>query len=242
VKTQLEMGGKNALVVLADADLDLAADAAVGAAYACAGQWCTSTSRVIVAAPVAEAFERKLVERVAAIRVGDGQRPDTGMGPVCGTAQRDGILAAIAAATAAGARLAFGGRRLTADGMERGCFIEPTVFADVAPTSALARDEIFGPVLALIRVADFAEAVAVSNDVEFGLCSSIYTASLAHALQFVERSEVGVAHVNLPTSLKEPQLPFGGIKRSGFGTPEAGHAGVEFFTRHQAVYVRFAAG
>jgi len=240
IKTQMEMGGKNALVVLADADLDAAAEATVLGAFACAGQWCTSTSRAIVAEPVREDFTRRVLARVAQLQIGHGDREATSMGPVCGRSQMEGILQAIARATREGARLVCGGQRLRAGGLEAGCFIAPTVFTDVDPQMSVARDEIFGPVLAILGAAGLDEALALANDSDFGLSSSLYTASLASALHFVERSQVGLTHVNLPTSLKEPQLPFGGIKHSGIGTPEAGHGGIDFFTRHQAVYMRHA--
>ena len=123
--------------------------------------------------------------------------------------------------------------------MAHGCFVEPTVFSGVRPQMTIAREEIFGPVLALIRVEDFEEAVATANGIAFGLASSVYTRSLEHALSFVERTEAGLTHVNLPTAHKEPQLPFGGIKASGAGLPEAGSTGLEFFSRHKAVYIKY---
>lgn len=238
VKTQLEMGGKNALVVLADADLDAAAESAVLATYACAGQWCTSTSRVIVESRVAGVLEQKILERVARIRVGRGTDPEATMGPVCGEAQRTSILGYIKQGVEEGATLAAGGRQITRGAMERGCFIEPTVFTNVTPTMTIAREEIFGPVMSIIQAADYAEALRIANESEFGLASAIYTASLEKALAFAERSEAGLVHVNMPTAHKEPQLPFGGIKLSGSGAPEAGSSGIEFFTEHKTVYIR----
>jgi acyl-CoA reductase-like NAD-dependent aldehyde dehydrogenase len=239
VRTQLEMGGKNAVVVLGDADLDLAADAVALAAYACAGQWCTSTSRVVVESSVARTLEEKLLERVARIRVGNGSDPQSTMGPVCGETQRKNVLGFIQAGIREGARLAIGGQQIMTAGLERGCFIQPTVFAGVTPAMTIAKEEIFGPVLSLLEARDFDEAVRVANDSVYGLCSSIYTASLDKAFAFVERSDVGLAHVNLPSAHKEPQLPFGGVKQSGAGLPEAGKTGIEFFSRHKTVYVRY---
>jgi aldehyde dehydrogenase (NAD+) len=233
-RTQLEMGGKNAAIVLSDADLGLAADAVVGAAFACAGQWCTSTSRALVERRVFTAFAEAVRERVARIRVGAGRDPASTMGPVCGEGRLEAVLAHIRRAREEGARLACGGERLG----ERGCFIAPTVFTEVRPDMRLAREEVFGPVLALIPVDGFDEAMAIAEDVEYGLSSSIFTASLDRAFHYAERSEVGLAHVNLGTAHKEPQLPFGGVKRSGCGLPEAGASGIEFFTRHQTVYLR----
>lgn len=238
-RTQLEMGGKNPTVVLEDADLDVAAAATVKAAYACAGQWCTSTSRAVVVEEVAEEFIRRVVEGARALRVGPGDAPDTDMGPVCGTAQLEGILGYIEAGKKEGATLLLGGGRLTGEGYDAGCFIAPTIFGDVNMDMTIAKEEIFGPVLCIIRVKDFEEAVEVANAVPFGLSSSIFTRDFDRALQFVERSEVGLTHVNMPSAHKEPQLPFGGIKESGFGLPEAGKSGIEFFTEHKVAYVKY---
>ncbi|MBI2842905.1 MAG: aldehyde dehydrogenase family protein [Armatimonadetes bacterium] len=238
-KTQLEMGGKNPIVVLADADLDAAADATALAAYACAGQWCTSTSRAVVEANVFESFQQKVADRVAGMRVGNGLDPNSNMGPVCGEAQFRDILRYIELGISEGAKLVAGGRQLTEGELARGCFIEPTVFSDVTPDMKIAREEIFGPVLAMIRVDDFEQAVKVANAVEFGLCSSIYTSSIDKALTFIERTEVGLTHVNMPSAHKEPQLSFGGIKHSGAGLPEAGKTGIEFFSQHKVAYIKY---
>jgi len=161
------------------------------------------------------------------------------MGPVCGEAQLQSVLGYIDVGVSEGAKLIAGGKRLTDDGLDKGCFIEPTVFAGVSPDMTIAREEIFGPVLSLIEVDNFDQAVEVANSVDFGLCSSIYTSSLTNALTFVERTQVGLTHVNLPTSLKEPQLSFGGIKQSGVGIPEAGRTGIEFFSEHKVVYIKY---
>jgi alpha-ketoglutaric semialdehyde dehydrogenase len=238
-RTQLEMGGKNPVVVLADADLGEAADGTVLAACACAGQWCTSTSRAVVEESVYDEFVEKVVERVGRIKVGHGLDSQSTMGPVCGEAQRSDILRYIEIGKKEGARLVTGGSQITSNGMDRGCFIEPTVFADVTPDMTIAKEEIFGPVLAIIKVADFDEAIAAANDVEFGLSSAIYTRSISRALAFVEQTEVGLTHVNIPSAHKEPQMSFGGIKHSGTGLPEAGKTGIEFFTRHKVVYIKY---
>jgi len=238
-RTQLEMGGKNPAVVLADADLDQAADAVMQAAYACAGQWCTSTSRAIVEAGVFDSFLHKVLERVAKIRVGNGMDTSVTMGPVCGEQQLCDILRHIETGVKEHAKLVAGGRRMKDGGRDRGYFIEPTVFSEVTPQMTIAREEIFGPVLAIIKVADFSQAVTVANDVTFGLSSSVFTSSLEKALRFVEKTDVGLTHVNMHTAHKEPQLSFGGIKYSGVGLPEAGRTGIEFFTRHKVVYIKY---
>ncbi len=238
-RTQLEMGGKNPIVVLADADLDSAADATVLAAYACAGQWCTSTSRAVVEEAIHDEFVAMLLERVRKIQVGRGTAPDTTMGPVCGKAQLAGVLDYIRKGRDQGARLIVGGSQIQDGELANGCFIEPTIFTEVTSDMAIAQEEIFGPVLSVLRAADFDDAVDIANRVRFGLSSSVYTKDLHRALTFVERTEVGLTHVNIPTAFKEPQLSFGGVKLSGCGLPEAGDTGVEFFTEHKVAYIRY---
>jgi len=239
VRTQLEMGGKNPLVVLEDADLEAAAKSAVTAATACAGQWCTSTSRAIALRPVVKAFTEKVVELSKAIVVGDGRTPATQMGPVCGLEQMKTILGYIEAGKSEGATLACGGHALSDSLRAKGCFIAPTVFTGVKPGMRIAQEEIFGPVLSVMEATDFDEAVELANRVDFGLASTIYTTDLQRAFTFLERTEVGLAHVNLMTAMKEPFLSFGGIKASGFGIPEAGKTGLEFFTEHKVAYVKY---
>ncbi len=238
-RVQLEMGGKNAVVVLEDADLEEAVESAVTAAYACAGQWCTSTSRAIVVEDVAEAFVEEVVDLANQIVVGNGLEEGTTMGPVCGTDQLHSILNYIEVGRQEGATSVLGGRRLTGGEYDHGCFIEPTVFTDVTPDMTIAQEEIFGPVLSVITVGDFEEAIEVANGVDYGLASSIYTADLQRALTFLERTEVGLTHVNMMTALKEPQFSFGGVKASGYGIPEAGKTGIEFFTEHKVAYVKY---
>jgi aldehyde dehydrogenase (NAD+) len=237
--TQLELGGKNPAIVLPDADLDLAVAEIVKGAFACSGQWCTSTSRVIVLEEIAAEVTDRLLAAVRGIAVRDGAAPDCGMGPVCGAKQKADVLAYIDRGRAEGARLLAGGAALSGGAYDRGCFVAPTVFDRVTPEMVVAREEIFGPVLVIIAVRSFEEAVAVANDVAYGLSSSIFTNDLKCALTYMERAEVGLAHVNLMSALKEPQLPFGGVKESGAGLPEAGSAGIEFFTHHKVCYVKY---
>jgi aldehyde dehydrogenase (NAD+) len=258
VRTQLELGGKNPAVVLEDADLEAAAKAVVTAAFACAGQWCTSTSRAVVVDDVYDEFLRMIVDRTRDIVVGDGMTSGTGMGPVCGKDQFDNILAAIERAKSAGTLLMIGGNRASAGGSEsdsasnnpnsasdldpEGYFIQPTIFADVDPESELAQEEIFGPVLSVIRASDFDHAVRIANGVRYGLCSSVFTSDVSRAHKFLEQTDVGLTHVNMMTALKEPQLTFGGRKESGFGIPEAGRTGIEFFTQHKVAYINYGGG
>lgn len=238
-RTQLEMGGKNPVIVLKDADLEAAVKAVITAAYACAGQWCTSTSRAIVEKSIAAKFKEMAIEEVKKYVIGDGSDPSTTMGPVCGTDQLKSILKYIEIGKKEGANLLYGGKQLTENDMDAGCFIEPTIYENVTSGMTIAREEIFGPVLSIMEVVDFEEAMQVANDVQFGLSSSIFTKDIQKAFQFLDQTEVGLAHVNLMSALKEPQLSFGGIKESGVGLPEAGKTGVEFFTDHKVAYIKY---
>ena len=238
VRTQLEMGGKNALIVLRDAFLKKAAKEASRAAFACSGQWCTSTSRVIVEKSVLNEFLLLLLENVKKITVGNGAVSKTGMGPVCGEAQVNSILSDIKKGKSEGAKIIFGGNQLKTGDYKTGCFIEPTIFTDVTPDMHIAREEIFGPVLSVIAVDNFEQALEVANNIKYGLSSSIFTNDLQKAHMFIEQTDVGMTHVNMSTAYKEPQLSFGGVKLSGFGIPEAGHTGIEFFTEHKVIYIK----
>jgi aldehyde dehydrogenase (NAD+) len=237
--TQLELGGKNPAIVLPDADLDLAVAEIVKGAFACSGQWCTSTSRVIVLEEIAAELTERLLAAVRALVVGDGAAEGSGMGPVCGAKQQTDILDYVAKGCTEGARLLVGGTALAGSGYDRGCYVAPTIFDRVTPDMLIAREEIFGPVLVIMTARSFDEAVEVANGVAYGLSSSIFTNDLRRALTYMERAEVGLAHVNLMSALKEPQLQFGGVKESGAGLPEAGSSGIEFFTHHKVCYVKY---
>ena len=232
-RTQLELGGKSALIVLADADLDAAVEATVKAGFGCSGQWCTSTSRVLLAAEIADAYTAKLLARCQAMKVGDPLDEKTSMGPVAGPSQFDGISAAIAQAKVENARLRFGGVSDNAQGY----YILPTVFDGVTRDMGIFREEVFGPVLALSTVRDLDEALIWANDSVYGLSSAIFTNNLAAAMRYVREIEAGMAHVNIHSGFKTPELPFGGWKESGFGLPENGKTGLEFFIERKAVYV-----
>ncbi|MBL7076399.1 MAG: aldehyde dehydrogenase [Kiritimatiellae bacterium] len=233
-RTQLELGGKNAMIVLADADLDAAVDATIKAGFGCAGQWCTSTSRVLLVPEIAEAYTEKLLARCEASVVGDPLDASTTMGPVAGPSQFNGIAAAIAKAESEGAWLRYGGVSNNSDGY----YILPTVFDGVTRAMGLFHEEVFGPVLALSTVADLDEAMTWANDSDYGLSSAIFTRDMDAALHYVREIEAGMAHVNIHSGFKTPELPFGGWKESGFGPPENGRVGLEFFVERKAVYIK----
>lgn len=236
--TQLEMGGKNPMVVLADAELELAAhDAAVGA-FSCAGQWCTATSRLIVEDGITDDLMSALLRRTNALRLGPGTDRSATMGPVAGKAQLDSVLGHMARAQEQGAHFVTGGKRSTEAELEYGCFVEPSIVDNPPVSLDISTTEVFGPVLTVYRVPNYEAALKLANDVPYGLSSSIYTRDLDKAMHFTEHTEVGLTHVNLHSAYKEPQHSFGGFKESGYGLPEAGSTGIRFFQGEKAIYVR----
>jgi aldehyde dehydrogenase (NAD+) len=237
-KCQCEMGGKNPLVVLADADLPLAVESAVFGAFASTGQRCTATSRVVVEESVADQFVEALVERTKKFKVGNGLDPGVDMGPAVDESQLNTDLKYIEIGKKE-AKLLLGGHRLSGPGYDRGYFVEPTVFDNVPWNSAIAQEEVFGPVLAIIRVPDFEEALRVANSVRYGLSSSIYTNDAAKIFEFIDRIETGITHVNSPTVGGEAQMPFGGMKGTGVGLREMGRVAIDFYTELKAVYIDY---
>lgn len=228
-KVQLELGGKNAAIILADADLDLAARLTIEGAMKQTGQRCTATSRVYIEAPVYDEVVEKLIEQAKQIKVGET------MGPLATKQQLESVLAHIERAKEQGANCILGGER--ARELPDGYFVEPTLFTDVTHDMDLAREEVFGPVLAIFKVADYEEAIQLSNDTEFGLSASIYTTNIQMAFDFIERSEVGLVQINDETGGAEPQAPFGGLKNSGTGAREQGQAAKEFFTELKTITI-----
>ncbi len=241
-RSQMEMGGKNPTLVLADADLDLAVNLVTRAAFGLTGQACTATSRVLVERPVAAAFLEKLVARARAWKVGPGLAPGVEMGPAVNEAQLRTDLEYVAIACDEGARLLCGGRRLNGGDLDHGWFIEPTVFADVTPTMRLAREEVFGPVLAVIEVGDFDEALTVANSVDVGLSASVVTRDFRKAMLAAERLEAGVVKINQLSTGLALQAPFGGVKKSSTDTfREQGAGAIEFYSRLKTVYLDYSA-
>jgi acyl-CoA reductase-like NAD-dependent aldehyde dehydrogenase len=235
-KLQLELGGKNPAVVLADADLDRAAEQISVGAFGAAGQKCTATSRVVVERAVADALVKRLAELAGSWRLGDPLDPATTMGPVASADQLATVLRYVDIARSEGLEPVAGGRR--ADGpLAAGYFVAPTVFTDVEPSATVARDEIFGPVVAVIPVENYEEAVEVANDTPYGLSASVFTNDLSRALHFARESRTGVVRINQSTSGQEYHVPFGGMKDSGTGERELGKAARAFYTESKTVYV-----
>ncbi len=236
-KVQLEMGGKNPTVILADADLEKAVELTVAGAMLSTGQKCTATSRVIVQRDVVNEFRNGLVARAEALKVGDGMKPDTYMGPLVSADAEQRVLDYVEIGKAQGARLLTGGVKLRGDEYDRGYFVTPTVFDRVAPDMRIAQEEIFGPVVSILEARDFDEAVRLANHTRFGLSASVVTRDLGLALRFAREIEAGVIHVNQQTAGAEPQVPFGGFKDSSSGSREQGKAAREFFTQIKTVYI-----
>ncbi|MDP5228515.1 MULTISPECIES: aldehyde dehydrogenase family protein [Arthrobacter] len=235
VPVQAEMGGKNAAVVLADADLDLALEQVLLGAFRSSGQKCTATSRLVVEEPVADEFLRHLAERVSALRLGDPLESGVDLGPVISATARDGILKAVRDGIDDGARLLCGGPDAAVP--TGGHFVAPTV-VELDGEAPLWRDELFGPVLAVRRAATVEEAFALAEDSEFGLSAALFTQDLTLALEAMEGLDVGVLHVNSESAGADPHVPFGGAKKSGYGPKEQGQAAREFFTHTTTVYLR----
>jgi aldehyde dehydrogenase (NAD+) len=246
-KVQLEMGGKNPVVVLDDADLDLAATCTVMGAFGSAGERCTATSRAVVMESVADHFAELVAGRAAKLRPGNPLDPETTIGPLVSREQFDKVLGYLELGKRE-ARLVCGGESLKGqleaapggshDGGD-GYFIQPTVFDHVAAGSRLAQEEIFGPVLSIVRVRDFEEAIAAANSVRYGLTASIFTSDANRIFQAADRLECGMVHVNSPTVGGEAHVPFGGIKGTGLGERESGSTAIDFYSEIKVVYVDY---
>jgi aldehyde dehydrogenase (NAD+) len=242
IKCQCEMGGKNPIVVLADADLDLAVESTVQGAFGSTGQRCTATSRAVVVESIANEFLERLEARTASLVVGNGLNPATNVGPSVDESQLDTVLSYVQAGKEDGAQLVRGGDRLRDDGRDRGFFVSPAIFDRVDANMRIAQEEIFGPVLSLIRVPDASNALSVANGVRFGLSASVYTNDVAAMFRFVDRLDAGIIHVNSPTVGGEAHIPFGGMKATGVGLREMGRVAIDFYTELKVVYVDYTGG
>jgi aldehyde dehydrogenase (NAD+) len=232
----LELGGKNAIIVLDDADVDLAVDGIVWSAFGTAGQRCTAASRVIVQRGVYDALQRKLVERAEKMRIGAPWEDDTEIGPVINETAVEKIHSYTEIGKDEGAKLLTGGERVEGHGF----YYRPTVFADVEPRMRIAQEEIFGPTTALIPVDTFEEAVAAANSVEYGLSSSIFTRDVNKAFTAMRDLQTGITYINAGTTGAEVHLPFGGMKQTGNGHREAGQAALDVFSEWKSIYVDYS--
>jgi alpha-ketoglutaric semialdehyde dehydrogenase len=238
-KCQCEMGGKNPVVILEDCDMDLAVENTAQGAFGSSGQRCTATSRAVVVDKIADEFVERISKRAQSMRIGDGMDPQTEMGPSVDEGQFKTVLEYLNIGKEDGATLVCGGDRATGNGLDKGFFVRPTVFDHVTPEMRIAREEIFGPVLSVMRVKDFEEALTVANDTEFGLSSSIFTNDATRIFRFVDEIETGMTHINSPTTGGEAHIPFGGIKGTGIGDREQGSTALDFYTELKVVYVDY---
>ena len=239
-KCHLEMGGKNIIVVMDDANLDLAVDGAIWGGFGTAGQRCTAASRVAVQKKVYPQFVSKFVERAEALRVGDGLDARTNMGPVINEQQLNTVMKYVEIGKNEGARLATGGHRLDTGDYARGWFHEPTIFTDCDPKMRICQEEIFGPVVSVIPFESFEQGLEIANGVDYGLSAAIYTRNVNNAFRAQRDHETGIVYINAPTIGAETHLPFGGIKNTGNGHRESGDAALDFYSEWKTVYIDYS--
>ncbi|HVB53384.1 MAG TPA: aldehyde dehydrogenase family protein [Candidatus Acidoferrales bacterium] len=239
-RVSLELGGKNAMLVSADADLELALEGAIWGAFGTTGQRCTATSRLIVQEQVLKTFTDQLVSRVGNLRLGDGLDPQTDVGPVINEVQLRRIHGYTEVGQQESARLLTGGKVAIDGALAEGNFYQPTVFADVSPQMRIAQEEIFGPTAVIMPAADLEQAIKIANGTPYGLSVAIYTKDIDKALQAVDRLEAGIVYVNAPTIGAEIQLPFGGVKATGNGHRAAGTTALDEFTEWKTVYIDYS--
>ncbi|MFY9752775.1 MAG: aldehyde dehydrogenase family protein [Candidatus Acidiferrales bacterium] len=239
-KCHLEMGGKNIIIVMDDANLDLAVDGAIWGGFGTTGQRCTAASRVAVHKKVYAEFVEKFVARAKSLKVGDGLDAATQMGPSINEQQLTTVIKYVQIGKSEGAKLATGGSRLDSGSYSRGWFHEPTVFTDVDPKMRVANEEIFGPVVVVIPFDTFDQAIEIANGITYGLSAAIYTRNVNHAFRAQRDLETGIVYVNAPTIGAETHLPFGGIKNTGNGHRESGEAALDFYSEWKTVYVDYS--
>ncbi|MEM7786293.1 MAG: aldehyde dehydrogenase family protein [Bacteroidota bacterium] len=241
-RVSLEMGGKNPAIVMEDADLDLAMEGLLWGAYGTTGQRCTATSRLIVHEDVHDELVRRITEKATALRLGYGNDDATEMGPLINQKALDKVTSYMDVARADGATIAFGGAPASGDGLDDGFFFQPTLFTGVTRDMRVAREEIFGPVLSVIKVSSFDEAIEVANDVAYGLSSAVYTQDIARAFRALRDIDAGITYVNGPTIGAEAHMSFGGVKATGNGHREGGWEVYDFYTETKTCYIDFSGG
>jgi aldehyde dehydrogenase (NAD+) len=239
-KTHLEMGGKNVVMIMDDAQLELAVEGCLWGGFGTSGQRCTAASRVVVHERVYDQFLTEFAARARALRVGNGLDDRSQMGPSVSQSQLETVIKYVEIGRAEGARLVTGGQRLTSGPYARGWFHEPTVFADVDPSMRIAQEEIFGPVVSVLRCRSLEHAIEIGNGVAYGLSASIYTRDVNKAFTAMRDMYTGIFYVNAPTIGAEVHLPFGGTKATGNGHREAGTAALDVFSEWKSIYVDFS--
>jgi aldehyde dehydrogenase (NAD+) len=237
-KVTCELGGKNAVIVMPDANLENAATAIIAGAFGSTGQRCTATSRIVVSPKIKDALLDLLMHRAKEIKVGNGLHEDVGMGPAVDEKQWNTDFSYIDIAKKDGARLLLGGQK--PKGLEKGYFVEPTIFDQVESTMRIFQEEVFGPVLSVATANSLEEAIKKANSVRFGLTSSIFTQDISAIMHFIEETETGMVHINEPTVGGEAQLPFGGHKATGIGEREMSEEGLNFFTETKTVFINYS--
>ncbi len=236
----LEMGGKNAMIVLEDANLDLALEGALWGAFGTTGQRCTATSRIILHQSIAAEFTDQLVTRAKALTVGDGLDESNQVGPQINQQQIETSERYVAIAKAEGAKLVTGGARIAEGANAKGWFFAPTVFSEVKPQMRIAQEEVFGPVVSLIECTGLKDALAIANGIQYGLSTSLYSRDVNRAFQAIRDLEAGITYINAPTIGAEVHLPFGGVKQTGNGHREGGTGALDFYTTWKSVYVDYS--
>jgi aldehyde dehydrogenase (NAD+) len=241
-RVSLELGGKNAQFVMDDADLGLALEGVLWGAFGTTGQRCTATSRLILHEKIHDQFVKMLVDRTKALRLGDGLDPKVDVGPCVNKGQQDTVVEYVKIGLEQGATLAAGGRIPSDPSLAKGWYHEPTVFTGVKPDHRIAQEEIFGPVLSVLKVKSFDEGIDVLNGTVYGLSSSVYTTNVNAAYRAIRDIKAGITYINAPTIGAEAHMPFGGVKQTGNGHREGGWTVYDFFTEWKAVYVDFSGG
>lgn len=239
-RVSLELGGKNAQIVMDDADLDLALDGVLWGAFGTTGQRCTATSRLILHEKVFDKFMSMLVDRTTKLKLGDGLLAASQVGPCINEGQRKTVQEYIEIGSNEGAKLITGGKIATEGALAKGWFHQPTIFTEVTPDMRIAKEEIFGPVLSVIRTKDIAESIKILNNTIYGLSSSVYTTNVNKAFQAIRDIQSGITYINAPTIGAEAHLPFGGVKQTGNGHREGGWTVYDFYTEWKAVYVDYS--
>lgn len=238
IKYQLELGGKNPVIVTKDADIDSAVDGVISGAFRSTGQKCTATSRVIVEYEIFESFKEKLVEETKKITIGDGLEDSTWMGPCASESQFETVTKYIEIGKREGATLVYGGEKMSGEDYDNGYYVSPAIFENVKTDMTIFQEEIFGPVIALVKSDNLSDAIDIANNTKYGLSASIFTSNVGSVLNFIDDIEAGLVRINSESAGVELQAPFGGMKSSSVGSREQGQAAKEFYTEIKTIFIK----